>query len=1057
MKEILISDIDILEPEQDQQYSDNIVRNLLGNYYFFVDETEKKNYLFSLNNTKKDKKISLINNINDAIVSWVKSGANEIVTIKFLMSEWNKSYSQIKPQNKSDLETAINNNLKDLYYYGLSKNVNGISPANKDYLTKQFGKYFYDYCFAMQTPKVITANDDPLTVSLQAKIEPIYNFYDADFEKVASTSKESSLYNFYALYYYLQEKLEDPVKKDFLQNNVLPLLQKYDTFVESTLPTEILSKLYEFRATNPPEADKKTIIVKGEALKAFNDIESKKAEQPYGIEVSFNPSPQKVLGNLFKGTSGISDLESFVTDPLKFDFLKNKNFFLEIKDGEPNTEMLYDPPVVSLNDWIKTLEAQEIKPTSTNIIFSKKLDNKDSMFLKSIKKVLLQKKIISLIQSKKRSFMDIVAGVPAYNEVVLYQIIKSNDKGQALQTILVPNTENIDLYKYFDTQVKYDTKYNYEVTAWTLVIGNKYKFFDRVEVPPKKVVLTQLKNSDSEDSEFFRWFRVANLFSKLFTSGKNLETFLNENTKTLGETSEKLPNQTTIIPTFNFSKALFNTYSANIYGNSDYNSLLNTENFKSLADELIRKVAKSFSIKFTDLLTTTFTSITGPDVTNAGIIYETFRTQTGDLPLDILSSAAIKKPYYSKSVDYENALYEVIKIFNKVGILPNLNLQYLQSLVAEYGKAVESGVQSEKNLKYLRIADYLEKNFFRNIDLFIEGGFIKKESEVDLNVEPNFGLDKNSQYYPRFYTKEKTNNTTIEGQLQFGVYNETDIVLIGIPYVIPETKFVNVVSYPPPPPDVLPVPYKNVSNRIKFFLNDSFFTYRDKPIEIISPTDGESYKKILVNEKYKDGKITFKGDESSSYFFAYRLDKKPSKYTDFEAARVSKLENKGGFEDSIEPNKKYYYTFRSVDSHDMPSNPSAIYEIEIVQNSGTIYPIVNIVELEQEDPRTKIKSIKERFKINVNNQRHILLREGQVINNKNISTFNVDIFGMDKDSQNSVFNKTFKIRITSKSSKKKIDINLVFNKDIDKNYLQALKQIFAQQAKNAVSKIKPNV
>lgn len=33
-KQIVISDIDFLNPEQDSYSSDNVVRNLLGNYYF---------------------------------------------------------------------------------------------------------------------------------------------------------------------------------------------------------------------------------------------------------------------------------------------------------------------------------------------------------------------------------------------------------------------------------------------------------------------------------------------------------------------------------------------------------------------------------------------------------------------------------------------------------------------------------------------------------------------------------------------------------------------------------------------------------------------------------------------------------------------------------------------------------------------------------------------------------------------------------------------------------------------------------------------------------------
>ena len=48
-----------------------------------------------------------------------------------------------------------------------------------------------------------------------------------------------------------------------------------------------------------------------------------------------------------------------------------------------------------------------------------------------------------------------------------------------------------------------------------------------------------------------------------------------------------------------------------------------------------------------------------------------------------------------------------------------------------------------------------------------------------------------------------------------------------------------------------------------------------------------------------DGKITFKGDEPSIIYTAYRLDKEPKSYTDFAKSKIYIINPKGGGFDGL--------------------------------------------------------------------------------------------------------------------------------------------------------------
>jgi len=119
--------------------------------------------------------------------------------------------------------------------------------------------------------------------------------------------------------------------------------------------------------------------------------------------------------------------------------------------------------------------------------------------------------------------------------------------------------------------------------------------------------------------------------------------------------------------------------------------------------------------------------------------------------------------------------------------------------------------------------------------------------------------------------------------------------------------------------------------------------------------------------------------------------------------------------------------FRARDVHTNVSNPTKIFEVELVDNDGAVYMIVNIVdpELRQKPFEPVIESRK---------YAHIVPRLTQAVFDPErngledarsaLQTVNYSLGAEDE----SIWGKKFKIRFISKSTGRKIDLNVNYKK-----------------------------
>ena len=137
-------------------------------------------------------------------------------------------------------------------------------------------------------------------------------------------------------------------------------------------------------------------------------------------------------------------------------------------------------------------------------------------------------------------------------------------------------------------------------------------------------------------------------------------------------------------------------------------------------------------------------------------------------------------------------------------------------------------------------------------------------------------------------------------------------------------------------------------------------------------------------------------------------------YTDFELYDTI---SETSLEDKVMANQKYWYTFRAIDMHGHISNPTAVYQVELVDDHGSVKPIIRTFNFEEPKYFEAIKECQKYLMIKPNLKQLYYNSEKDSIDH------------MFNDSDSSGVKRRFKVRITSKSTGKKIDLNLDFSKN----------------------------
>ena len=255
------------------------------------------------------------------------------------------------------------------------------------------------------------------------------------------------------------------------------------------------------------------------------------------------------------------------------------------------------------------------------------------------------------------------------------------------------------------------------------------------------------------------------------------------------------------------------------------------------------------------------------------------------------------------------------------------------------------------------------------------------------------------------------------------------------------------IQEPPLPPEMEIVPYRGVSDKMLFLFQPGMGDY----IKLVTEDEKDSNhwknsKASLQNKQLKEYQTYFNSSEKIEEYRLYRMEQKPKYYSEF-PKEPHKIINPfaASLVEEMQPNKKYYYIATAKSVHGVESFPSPVYSIEIIDDGGVVFPLVEVLpEIlspidEKEARRCEDSFINFRKKLRITPallQSAPNISKGQYpgLGFENEDTLNEK---SDKNSQDATgadpikhhnIRPDFKFRITSNKTQRKVDLNILFRK-----------------------------
>lgn len=275
--------------------------------------------------------------------------------------------------------------------------------------------------------------------------------------------------------------------------------------------------------------------------------------------------------------------------------------------------------------------------------------------------------------------------------------------------------------------------------------------------------------------------------------------------------------------------------------------------------------------------------------------------------------------------------------------------------------------------------------------------------------------------------------TEIKNQIKLylieNIYDQFEARIMDLPPIFPQVKIHTFIG---------------VDNQIMFLFNKNIGTVKQREV-IIKQTDLQVFTKSRISQDLDfEQELEFGGDDVIKKYQIFKTAIPPESYKSFDNATLiekstlssaasdpTKRPSSASYLDKIRPNTKYYYTFRCIDIHDHISNPTPVYQVEIINENGTIYPIVQEYKFPERQDYQETKNVKRFLMIKTD-----ALQDYMQIKSDGITKMQDFLSNKDNNINLGIkeikpYGKMYKLRLVSKSSKKVYDFELKFGKTIE--------------------------
>lgn len=271
---------------------------------------------------------------------------------------------------------------------------------------------------------------------------------------------------------------------------------------------------------------------------------------------------------------------------------------------------------------------------------------------------------------------------------------------------------------------------------------------------------------------------------------------------------------------------------------------------------------------------------------------------------------------------------------------------------------------------------------------------------------------------------------------------EPSLKIIEIPL---EQKSMTILDHAPNDLVVSPYHLIDQSNRLAFYMKYDTFSANTEGYPVaITQADSLNEQAYKIGKDFVSNSKTKEEAVSPARFIEiFRTTTKPTSYQSFDEnlRKTIDLRNSSGdietdafFKEAVEVNKKYYYMFRVVSELGVAGQPSPVFEAELVNDGGYVYGSfkqLSSSDLAVSTPKSPLMPFKKLINI-VPNIRHLSLNtNAEMFSNSSTDEIGNIELG-DQSLLETIWDEKFKIRLTSKKTGRKIDLNLKFEKKVSK-------------------------